>query len=76
MALGLGRIAAPALASPKGVLVSDYLIVIASQFKFAEPLRRGLEGLGVQICEAEWLERSPGSAGGRRQQGFAGDHRR
>ena len=35
----------------------DYLIVVASQFKFSGPLRRGLEGLGAELCEAEsWKE--------------------
>jgi Tfp pilus assembly protein PilZ len=57
MVLGLGRTTAPVLAPPKGILMLDYLIVVASQFKFAEPLRQGLEGLGVELCEAEsWKE--------------------
>ncbi len=35
----------------------DYLVVVASNFEFAEPLRRGLEGLGVELCEVEdWKE--------------------
>ena len=35
----------------------DYLVVVASKFEFAEPLRRGLEGHGVELCEvAGWKE--------------------
>jgi len=37
--------------------VPNYLIVVASRFEFAEPLRRGLEELGVELCEVEgWKE--------------------
>jgi Tfp pilus assembly protein PilZ len=38
-------------------LVTDYLVVVASTFRFSEPLTRGLEGLGVELREVEnWKE--------------------
>lgn len=37
--------------------MTDYLIVIASKFRFDESLIRGLEGLGAELCEVEdWKE--------------------
>ena len=37
--------------------MTDYLIVVASKFGFDESLIRGLEGLGVELCEVEgWKE--------------------
>jgi Tfp pilus assembly protein PilZ len=53
----LGDITAPDLIPPKGALVTDYLVVIASKFQFDESLIRGLKGLGVELREVEdWKE--------------------